>query len=117
MKLTTVAHVSVDGVMQGLGGPDEDRRGGFERGGWALALFVNDHEAAAFVNQVYQHAGAFLFGRHGRLSHRDCLACPGRGRQRNAVRGVEEDLLERAGQVAVPHHGRRRGQRMMVQAG
>ena len=61
MKLTTVTHVSVDGVMQGLGGRDEDRSGGFERGGWALPLF--DNEAATFVNQVYQRAGAFLFGR------------------------------------------------------
>ena len=33
MKLTTNTNVSVDGVMQGLGGPEEDRRGGFERGG------------------------------------------------------------------------------------
>ena len=63
MKLTTVTHVSVDGVMQGLGGPDEDRRGGFERGGWALPLFEDDNEAVTFVNQVYQRAGAFLFGR------------------------------------------------------
>jgi dihydrofolate reductase len=63
MKLTTVTHVSVDGVMQGLGGPDEDRRGGFDRGGWALPLFVNDNEAVTFVDQVYQRAGAFLFGR------------------------------------------------------
>ena len=61
MKLTTITNVSVDGVMQGLGGPDEDRRGGFERGGWALPLF--DNEAATFVNQVYQRADAFLFGR------------------------------------------------------
>jgi dihydrofolate reductase len=61
MKLTTITHVSVDGVMQGLGGPDEDRRGGFERGGWALPLF--DDEAATFVNQVYQRADAFLLGR------------------------------------------------------
>jgi hypothetical protein len=38
MKLTTLTHISVDGVMQGLGGSDEDRRGGFERGGWALPL-------------------------------------------------------------------------------
>ena len=61
MKLTTTTNVSLDGVMQGLGGPDEDRRGGFERGGWALPLF--DDEAATFVNQVYQRADAFLFGR------------------------------------------------------
>jgi dihydrofolate reductase len=61
MKLTTVTNISVDGVMQGLGGADEDRRGGFERGGWALPLF--DDEAATFVNQVYQRADAFLFGR------------------------------------------------------
>jgi dihydrofolate reductase len=61
MKLTTVTHVSVDGVMQGLGGPDEDRRGGFERGGWAPPLF--DTEATAFLNQVYQRADAFLLGR------------------------------------------------------
>jgi dihydrofolate reductase len=63
MKLTTITNVSVDGVMQGLGGPDEDRRGGFERGGWALPLFVSDNEAMTFVNQVYQRADAFLFGR------------------------------------------------------
>src|SRR5262245_60650683 len=61
MKLTTTTHVSVDGVMQGLGGPDEDRRGGFERGGWALPLFGD--EAAAFVDELFQRADAFLFGR------------------------------------------------------
>ena len=61
MKLTTITHVSVDGVMQGLGGADEDRRGGFERGGWALPLF--DDEAASFLGGVYQRADAFLFGR------------------------------------------------------
>jgi dihydrofolate reductase len=61
MKLTTVTNVSVDGVIQGLGGSDEDRREGFERGGWALPLF--DDEASAFVDQVYQRADAFLFGR------------------------------------------------------
>src|SRR6266704_6497162 len=63
MKLTTITHVSVDGVMQGLGGSDEDRRGGFERGGWALPLFENDNEAATFLGQVYRRADAFLFGR------------------------------------------------------
>lgn len=61
MKLTTLTHVSVDGVMQGLGGADEDRRGGFERGGWALPLL--DDEAGAFLNEVFQRADAFLLGR------------------------------------------------------
>jgi dihydrofolate reductase len=61
MKLTTTTMVTVDGVMQGLGGPDEDRRGGFERGGWVAPLF--DNEAGTFLNQVYQRAAAFLFGR------------------------------------------------------
>jgi len=61
MKLTTITNVSVDGVMQGLGGPDEDRRGGFERGGWAPPLF--DNEATTFLSEVYQRTDAFLFGR------------------------------------------------------
>ncbi|MFP5299447.1 MAG: dihydrofolate reductase family protein [Actinomycetota bacterium] len=61
MKLTTITHVSVDGVMQGLGGSDEDRRGGFERGGWALPLFSG--EGATFVGQLFQRADAFLLGR------------------------------------------------------
>jgi dihydrofolate reductase len=61
MKLTTLTMVSVDGVMQGLGGADEDRSGGFERGGWVAPLF--DNEAGTFLNQVYARADAFLFGR------------------------------------------------------
>ena len=61
MKLTTTTMVTVDGVMQGLGAPDEDRSGGFERGGWQAPLF--DNEAATFLNQLYERADAFLFGR------------------------------------------------------
>jgi dihydrofolate reductase len=61
MKLTTITMVTVDGVMQGLGGPDEDRSGGFERGGWVTPYA--DNEAMTFLNQVYQRADAFLFGR------------------------------------------------------
>jgi dihydrofolate reductase len=61
MRLTTTTIVTVDGVMQGLGAPDEDRRGGFERGGWVAPLF--DNEAMTFLDQVYERADAFLFGR------------------------------------------------------
>ena len=61
MKLTTITHVSLDGVMQGLGGQDEDRSGGFERGGWAIPLF--DGEAEASLVEAIGRADAFLFGR------------------------------------------------------
>ena len=62
MKLTTMTQVTVDGVMQGNGGAsEEDRRNGFERGGWALG--VGDSETMAFINETYQSADAFLFGR------------------------------------------------------
>jgi dihydrofolate reductase len=60
MKLTTTTQVSVDGVMQANGGPEE----GFERGGWARPpepLF--DNEAMTRVDEIYQSADAFLFGR------------------------------------------------------
>ncbi|MBE8516298.1 dihydrofolate reductase family protein [Amycolatopsis sp. H6(2020)] len=37
MKLTTITQITLDGVVQGNGGAsEEDRRNGFERGGWAL---------------------------------------------------------------------------------
>jgi dihydrofolate reductase len=62
MKLTTMTQVTVDGVMQGNGGTsDEDRRNGFERGGWAMGVF--DNETMTFITQTYQRADAFLFGR------------------------------------------------------
>jgi dihydrofolate reductase len=64
MKLTTTTQVSVDGVMQGNGGRDENLDPGFERGGWARPpkpLF--DNEAMTFVHEIYQRADAFLFGR------------------------------------------------------
>jgi dihydrofolate reductase len=61
MKLMTVTQVSVDGVMQANGGRNEDLDPGMERGGWARPLF--DDEALAFVQDIYQRADAFLFGR------------------------------------------------------
>jgi dihydrofolate reductase len=62
MKLTTMTQVTVDGVMQGNGGAtDEDRRNGFTRGGWALG--AGDDETRTFIDETYQRADAFLFGR------------------------------------------------------
>ena len=62
MKLTTITQVTVDGVMQGNGdASDEDRRNGFDRGGWAMGVF--DDETMTLINETYQRADAFLFGR------------------------------------------------------
>jgi dihydrofolate reductase len=62
MRLTTMTQVTVDGVMQGNGAAsEEDRRQGFERGGWAVGVF--DDETLTLITQTYQHADAFLFGR------------------------------------------------------
>jgi dihydrofolate reductase len=62
MKLTTMTQVTVDGVVQGNGGAsDEDRRNGFERGGWAKG--AGDDETRTLITQTYQRADAFLFGR------------------------------------------------------
>jgi dihydrofolate reductase len=47
--------------MQGNGGRHPELDGEFGRGGWARPLF--DNEAMTFVNEVYQRADAFLFGR------------------------------------------------------
>jgi dihydrofolate reductase len=61
MRLTTTTMVTVDGVLQGLGGPDEDRSDRFWRGGWQRSAW--DSEAGAALNQIYGRADAFLFGR------------------------------------------------------
>ena len=62
MKLTAMTQVTVDGVVQGNGGAsDEDRRNGFERGGWARG--AGDDATRELITQTYQRADAFLFGR------------------------------------------------------
>jgi len=62
MKLTTMTQITLDGVVQGNGGAsDEDRRNGFERGGWARG--AGDDSTRALITETYRRADAFLFGR------------------------------------------------------
>jgi dihydrofolate reductase len=61
MKLTAAEFLTLDGVYQGPGGPDEDRRGGFDRGGWQ-APFADD-ETGRFITSVYEGMDAMLLGR------------------------------------------------------
>ena len=61
MKLTVSMMLTLDGVYQGPGGPDEDRRGGFDRGGWTAAY--GDEESWRFLTSWFERADAFLLGR------------------------------------------------------
>ncbi|HEU5388201.1 MAG TPA: dihydrofolate reductase family protein [Streptosporangiaceae bacterium] len=60
-KLTVTASVTLDGVMQAPGRPDEDTRGGFTHGGWALPY--DDRAKAEAMGRGMAQAGAMLFGR------------------------------------------------------
>src|SRR4051812_41442898 len=60
-KLVVGSFVTLDGVVQAPGGPDEDRDGGFEHGGW-LVPYVDDQFGQSMTDWT-KRAGAFLLGR------------------------------------------------------
>jgi dihydrofolate reductase len=60
-RLGVVEFITLDGVMQGLGGPDEDREGGFELGGWSGPY--SDDVLAKRAGQGIGQTSAYLFGR------------------------------------------------------
>ena len=62
MKLVLQQFVSLDGVSQGPGAPDEDTSGGFTRGGWFVPFL--DDALMAHVTSWIAAADAFLFGAH-----------------------------------------------------
>jgi dihydrofolate reductase len=53
--------LTLDGVMQGPGAPDEDRSGGFEHGGWAMPYF--DEVMGEAAGEGMGSAGGLLLGR------------------------------------------------------
>jgi dihydrofolate reductase len=53
--------MTLDGIMQAPGGPDEDREGGFEHGGWSFPYFSDDK--GDVVNDLIGRADCFLLGR------------------------------------------------------
>lgn len=60
-KIVVFNSVTLDGVMQAPGHPDEDRRGGFEHGGWAVPY--NDEVRGKVAGEGMARGGPLLFGR------------------------------------------------------
>ncbi|HSB00279.1 MAG TPA: dihydrofolate reductase family protein [Anaerolineales bacterium] len=60
-KIVVFNNVTLDGVMQAPGRPDEDRRGGFQHGGWALPY--SDPEMGKAAGESMATTGGLLFGR------------------------------------------------------
>jgi dihydrofolate reductase len=60
-KIVVIENLTLDGVMQAPGRADEDTRGGFERGGWAVPY--NDAIKGQIMAEGMAQAGPLLFGR------------------------------------------------------
>ena len=60
-KLVVGSFLTLDGVMQAPGGPNEDRDGGFQHGGWLVPYF--DETFLGIMTEWANRAGAFLLGR------------------------------------------------------
>lgn len=60
-KLTLTTFLTLDGIMQAPGGPDEDRSGNFQHGGWLVPY--GDADMQGIVADAFAKADAFLLGR------------------------------------------------------
>ena len=68
-RVVVINHVTLDGVMQGPGRPDEDTRGAFDHGGWAAAN--SDDVIGAALGERMAESGGLLLGRR---SYEDMLS-------------------------------------------
>jgi hypothetical protein len=60
-RIVVLNHITLDGVMQGPGRPEEDTRDGFEHGGWSMA--DNDDVMGQVMGVRLAESGGLLLGR------------------------------------------------------
>ncbi len=93
MRVLVTNHVSLDGVLQGPGRPDEDTRDGFRHGGWAEAR--SDEVMGSAMSERMGEGFSWLFGRR---SYEDMLS------HWNAVGGPFKDGLNAATKYVASSH-------------
>src|SRR5687768_3721541 len=60
-KIIAITHVTLDGIMQAPGGPEEDPRGGFTQGGWAMRF--GDEAVGERLREIISGEFDLLLGR------------------------------------------------------
>jgi dihydrofolate reductase len=91
-RIVVLNHLTLDGVMQGPGRPDEDTRDGFEAGGWAMD--DNDDVLMQAMGEHLSHSGGLLLGRR---SYDDMLG------YWNETGGPFKDALNQAPKYVASH--------------
>jgi dihydrofolate reductase len=62
MRIVVSEFISLDGVVQAPGGPEEDTDGGFQHGGWSMPFF-DPEVMGSTINEVAERTDALLYGR------------------------------------------------------
>ncbi len=73
-RIVVMNHVTLDGVMQGPGRPDEDTRGGFTHGGWGSRSASPDDAAGKAMGERMAAGGGLKGWLFGRRTYEDLLA-------------------------------------------
>ena len=98
-RIVVMNHVTLDGVMQGPGRPDEDTRGGFTQGGWARRTATAGDAAATAMGERMAAGGGlagWLFGRwtyEALLTHWNAQGGPFKDALNNSPKNVVSNTL------------------------
>jgi hypothetical protein len=110
-RVVVINHVTLDGVMQAPGRPDEDTRGGFEHGGWASSRMSGDEAMSCAMDARMASSSGVLFGRRtydDLLSYWNSQDSPFKGRAEQCPQVRRLADAERTAAVAEHHAAARR---------